>query len=302
VSVTRADRKRGLIYAVLANLCFSTGGLWVRTIANPPDGFEIVFWRSIAMSAVLTVVLLAWHRGRTVSQIRAVGPWGVISAACLALTFFAFILSVTRTTVANTTITMSLAPLVTALAGLLFLGEHVERRTWVAIGAAAIGLATMVADSISGDGWIGILFALGVPLGLAANVVINRRHGVNVDMVPTVLIAGLLSLPLALVLALPIEADARDISVMLLMGTIQLACGCLLITLAMRHLPAVEVGLFTLLETVLGPVWVWLAYGERPSSLALLGGALIVGALILNSLLGRTSHAVPPPPPPSRQL
>jgi drug/metabolite transporter (DMT)-like permease len=139
-------------------------------------------------------------------------------------------------------------------------------------------------------------------LGLAANVVINRRHGVNVDMVPTVLIAGLLSLPVALALALPIEADARDISVMLLMGTIQLACGCLLITLAMRHLPAVEVGLFTLLETVLGPVWVWLAYGERPSSLALLGGALIVGALILNSLLGRKSHASPPPPPPPRQL
>jgi drug/metabolite transporter (DMT)-like permease len=301
VKLPRSDRMRGLIYAVLANLCFSTGGLWVRTIANPPDGFEIVFWRSVAMSAALIVVLLAWHRGRTLTQIRAVGPWGVISAACLAMTFFAFILSVTRTTVANTTITMSLAPLITALAGLLFLGERVGTRTWVAIGVAAIGLATMVVDSISGDGWIGILLALGVPLGLAANVVINRRHGVNVDMVPTVLIAGLLSLPLALALALPIEASPRDIGIMLLMGTIQLACGCLLITLAMRHLPAVEVGLFTLLETVLGPVWVWLAYGESPSSLALLGGALIVGALILNSLLGLSSHAHPSSPPPRQQ-
>jgi len=291
VSPARAERNRGLAYAVLANLCFSTGGLWVRTIADPPGGFEIVFWRSIAMSAVLTVVLLVWHRGRTLAQVRGVGAWGVISAACLALTFFAFILSVTRTTVANTTITMSLAPLITALAGLLFLGEKVASRTWAAIGAAAIGLATMVADSISGDGWIGILFALGVPLGLAANVVINRRHGVDIDMVPTVLIAGLLSIPVALAFALPIEANPGDIAVMLLMGTIQLAGGCLLITLAMRHLPAVEVGLFTLLETVLGPVWVWLAYGERPGSFALLGGSLIVTALILNSLLGRPANA-----------
>jgi drug/metabolite transporter (DMT)-like permease len=71
------------------------------------------------------------------------------------------------------------------------------------------------------------------------------------------------------------------------MGAVQLAGGCLLITMAMRYLPAVEVGLFTLLETVLGPVWVWLAYGETPSSMALLGGALIFGALLANSLLGR---------------
>jgi drug/metabolite transporter (DMT)-like permease len=300
VSTTPTDRRRGLAYAILANLCFSTGGLWVRTIADPPDGFEIVFWRSVAMSGALIAVLLAWHRGRTLGQIRAVGAWGVISAACLAMTFFAFILSVTRTTVANTTITMSLAPLIVAIAGLAFLGERVATRTWVAIAVAAIGLATMVVDSLSGDGWIGILIALGVPLGLAANVVINRRHGVSVDMVPTVLIAGLLSIPLALVLALPLEAAPRDIGVMLLMGTVQLACGCLLITLAMRHLPAVEVGLFTLLETVLGPVWVWLAYGEQPSSLALAGGALIVAALLLNSLLGRPSHAHAPSPP-SRQ-
>lgn len=292
------NRRRGIVYAILANLCFSTGGLWVRTIADPPDGFEIVFWRSVAMAGVLIAVLLAWHRGRTLGQIRAVGGWGVLSAACLAMTFFAFILSVTRTTVANTTITMSLAPLVAALAGLVFLGERVATRTWLAIAVAAIGLATMVVDSLSGDGWIGIAIALGVPLGLAANVVINRRHGVNVDMVPTVLIAALLSIPFALVLGMPLDATSRDIGVMMLMGTVQLAGGCLLITMAMRHLPAVEVGLFTLLETVLGPVWVWLAYGERPSTLALLGGTLIVGALLLNSLLGRPSHAHAPSPPP----
>ncbi len=287
-------RTRGLLYAVISNLCFSTGGFWIRSLESPPHGLEIVAWRSIAMVTLLTAMIVAWHRGNALATVRAIGGWGVVSAACLALTFFAFVLSITRTTVANTTITMSLAPLMAAIAGLVVLGERVERRTWIAIVVAAVGLVTMFIDSLSGDGWIGILFALGVPAGLAANVVINRRHGAGIDMVPTVLVAGLISIAIALPLTWPPVASARDISIMGMMGSVQLACGCLFITLAMRYLPAVEIGLFTLLETVLGPVWVWLAYGERPGSFALLGGSFIVTALLLNSLLGRPANASSP--------
>jgi len=294
MSLPSAQRRRGLILAVLANICFSSGGFWIRSIETPPDGFEIVFWRSVAMSAVLALVLAVWHRGATLRKVQAVGRWGVASAACLAMTFFAFILSVMHTTVANTAITMSLAPLIAALAGLAFLGEHVPARTWIAIAAAGIGLAVMLLDSLAAGGALGIVFALGVPLGLAANVVINRRHGATTDMVPTVLIAGLLSLPLALFFGWPLEAGGRDIGIILVMGTIQLAGGCLLITVAMRYLPAAEIGLFTLLETVLGPFWVWLAYGETPTALAISGGALIVGALILNSAIARRGDAVGP--------
>ncbi|MBL8702527.1 MAG: DMT family transporter [Alphaproteobacteria bacterium] len=297
MTAAHPHRLRGLIYAVVSNLCFSTGGLWVRTIRELPDGYEMVLWRSIAMSVVLGAVVSALYRGEAVAKVAAIGRWGVVSAGCLAATFFAFILSVTNTTVANTTITMSLAPLMTAIAGLIFLHERVSTRTWLAIAVAAIGLATMFVDALGGDGWIGILYALGVPAGLAANVVINRRHGVSVDMVPTVLVAGLLSIAVALPLGWPLTASGHDIVILSLMGTVQLACGCLFITLAMRYLPAVEVGLFTLLETVLGPVWVWLAYGERPSSLALAGGMLIVGALILNTLLGPRPNAHPSPTP-----
>jgi drug/metabolite transporter (DMT)-like permease len=291
MSMPSAQRRRGLTLAVLANICFSSGGFWIRSIETLPDGFEIVFWRSVAMSVALALVLVVWHRGATLRKIQAVGRWGVASAACLAMTFFAFILSVMHTTVANTAITMSLAPLMAALAGLAFLGEHVAARTWIAIAVAGIGLAVMLLDSLAAGGALGIVFALGVPLGLAANVVINRRHGATTDMVPTVLIAGLLSLPLALFFGWPLEAGARDIGIILIMGTIQLAGGCLLITVAMRYLPAAEIGLFTLLETVLGPFWVWLAYGETPTAIAMSGGALIVGALILNSAIARRGDA-----------
>lgn len=290
----RAARRRGIVLALLANLCFSTGGLWIRALDSPPGGFEIVFWRSLSMTAVLAVFLFAWHGRATTARIRAVGFWGVVSAACLAATFFAFILSVTRTTVANTTLVMSLTPLLGAAAGLIFLGERVALRTWVAIAVAGAGLATMLLDSLSGDGVAGILIALGVPIAFAANIVINRRHGVVTDMVPTVLIAGLVSLPFALPLALPFEATLRDAALVLAMGTCQLALGCILLTLAMRHLPAAEIGLFTLLETVLAPLWVWLAFGEQPSGMALGGGTLIVGALLANSLLARATDGRPP--------
>lgn len=292
----RARRRRGIALALLANLCFSTGGLWIRALDVPPGGFEIVFWRSASMTAALAVFLFAWYGRATAARIRAVGFWGFVSACCLAATFFAFILSVTRTTVANTTLVMSLTPLLGAVAGVVFLGERVAVRTWIAIAVAGVGLATMLLDSLSGDGVAGILIALGVPVAFAANIVINRRHGVATDMVPTVLIAGLVSLPLALPLALPLEANPRDAATILAMGMFQLALGCILLTLAMRHLPAAEVGLFTLLETVLAPLWVWLAFGEQPSPMALAGGTLIVGALLANSLLARATDGRPPRP------
>jgi len=221
----RARRRRGIALALLANLCFSTGGLWIRALDVPPGGFEIVFWRSASMTAALAVFLFAWHGRATAARIRAVGFWGFVSACCLAATFFAFILSVTRTTVANTTLVMSLTPLLGAVAGVVFLGERVAVRTWIAIAVAGVGLATMLLDSLSGDGVAGILIALGVPVAFAANIVINRRHGVATDMVPTVLIAGLVSLPLALPLALPLEANPRDAATILAMGMFQLPAG-----------------------------------------------------------------------------
>lgn len=279
------SRTKGLVLIVLSNLCFSTGGVIVRSVAEPPDGFEVVMWRSVAMAAAIAALLLASHGADVARQMRAVGLAGVLSASFLALTFFAYILSVMHTTVANTTVTMSLAPFFTAIAGLLFLGEQVPRRAWLAMALAAIGLATMVLDSLSGDGMFGILLALGVPLGVAGNVVVNRRLGQHVDLLPTVFVAGVISIAIALPLALPLSASPRDIGVILLMGVVQLAGGCTFLTLAMRHLSAAEVGLYMLLETGFGPLWVWLAHGERPANLALIGGAIIVAALVLNALL-----------------
>jgi drug/metabolite transporter (DMT)-like permease len=285
----RPSRLRGLLLMIGAGFCWSTGGFLVRSTALT-DGWEIVFWRSLFMVLSLGVILAIWHRGHVVGKFRNVGIWGVITGAFLAMTFFFFILALTLTTVANTLVTMSIMPFVAALLGWVALKEPIRPRTWAAMAAAAAGLVIMFADSLGGDGAFGMLVALGVPLAFAANLIVVRHHAAQTDMVPTVVIAGVISAAVALPFALPLSASLHDVAILALMGTVQLGIGCMLMTLATRDLSAAEVGLLSLLETTLGPVWVWLSTGERPSDVALVGGVAVIGALALNGLYGLLSE------------
>ncbi|MBI3452674.1 MAG: DMT family transporter [Rhodospirillales bacterium] len=282
-----SERAKGLLLMIGAGLAWSTGGIFVRYAPTTP-AWEIVFWRSFFMVLFLGAVLLVWHRGRAMSKIAAVGRPGVLAGFFLSLTFFFFILSITRTTAANTLIIMSTAPFVAALFGRLFVGERVASRTWAAMIVALAGIAVMFADSFGSGGTLGNLLAFGVPLAYASNLTMLRRARARAraDMVPTVLIAGLISLAVSLPMAWPFAAPADEIAVLAAMDFFQLGFGCLLMTLAVRHLIAAEIGLFTLLETTLGPIWVWLGVGERPGDLALGGGIVVVGALAVNEYVG----------------
>ncbi len=281
----RNPRLRALLLMFAAGLVWSTGGLLVRSVSIA-DGWEIVFWRSLFMVLFMAGVLAAWHGKRAPRVVRSIGPAGVMAGFFLSLTFFFFILSVTRTTVANTLVIMSIAPFAAAIFARVFVGEMVPTRTWLAMAIAFVGIAIMFANSLSVGDWLGNLLALGVPLAYASNITMLRRFGGAVDMAPAVMIAGLFSIVVALPMSWPFEATWSDIFVLAVMGVVQLGVGCLLMTMATRHLRAAEVGLITLLETILGPIWVWLGVGERPSDLALFGALAVVGALIANELFG----------------
>jgi len=220
------------------------------------------------------------------AQVTAVGLPGLLAGVLLAAASFLFILSVMRTTVANALVLMSTSPFVAALFGRLFLGEHVPRRTYLAMTAGLAGITLMFADALGSGAVIGNLLACGVPVVFAANVILLRRMGTTADMVPTVLLAGLIALPVALPMGWPLTASWRDVGVLAVMGTFQLGLGCLLLTLAVPHLSAAEIGLLSLLETALGPVWVWLGIGERPSDPALFGGAIVITSLLVNEIAG----------------
>jgi drug/metabolite transporter (DMT)-like permease len=277
------NHQRGLALMIGAGLCWSTGGLLVRT-QTITDPWEVVLWRSLFMTGFLAVFLAAWHRGRAIAQIRAVGWEGILSGALLASTFFFFIIAITRNPVANTLVLMSVGPFVVALVARATIGERVPRRTWAAIGIAVGGIVLMSAQGFGSEFHPSVFLALGVPLASAFNVVLLRRASHRVDMVPAVMIAGIISMIVALPLAWPLRASAWDLSMLGIMGVVQLGIGCVLMTVATRYMAASEIGLLALLETILGPIWVWLVIGERPSELAITGGLVVVAAVFLNQL------------------
>ena len=281
----RAFSKRGAeLIMIIAAVCWSTGGLFVRqlSITNP---WEIVFWRSLFMSLFVAGVLVVMHGRAMPRAVRAAGVPGVAAGLLLAGTFFFFIGSITRTTVANTFVLMSVSPFLAAIAGWIILRERVPLRTWVAIAIAFVGILVMFGGAADAGQATGNVLALGVSVCFAAQLMVLRKFHASVDMLPMVLIAGLWSLVPAFLFAGPFTASARDLAVLAVMGCIQLGTGCLLATAASRTLSATELSLLGLLEPILGPLWVWALMGEKPGPAALTGGAIVLGAVIANQLL-----------------
>lgn len=281
----RVDRRKGVLLMLGAGLCWSLGGILVRNV-EVADPYEIIFWRSVFMAMFLLGTIAALNRGRILASVVSMGGAGALSGVLLASTFFFFILSITRTTAANTFVLMSTVPFFVAVFALAFLGERVAARTWAAIAVALAGIGLMFAEGLEAGRLGGNLLALGVPLAAALNVVLLRRQRKRVDMVPAVLLAGLFSIVIALPLALPLTASPRDLAVLAVMGFVQLGLGCVLMTVATRHLAAGEIGLLALLETILGPLWVWIGVGERPTDLALVGALVVLMALAADNLPG----------------
>jgi drug/metabolite transporter (DMT)-like permease len=216
---------------------------------------------------------------------------GLLSGAMWATMFICFMVALTLTTTANTLIVLAVAPLVTALLAWTALDAPVAPRTWFAIAIAMAGIAWMFAGSLrieSPASVLGMLIAFGAPLASAVNVVILKKRGHAVDLVPAVFLGGIISAGLMLPLALPSIATAGDVALLALLGFAQLGLPCMLLVVAARHLAATEVALLALLEVVLGPLWAWLGAGEVPAATTLGGGALVLSALLVNELAARS--------------
>ena len=282
-------RARGILLMLCAGLCWSLGGIIVRKLVLA-DVWEIVFWRAFFMVLFLGAVLLAMRGRAAIASVRSIGAPGAVAGACLATQIYCFILALHHTTAANTFVLMSLSPLFAALAGLLFLRERLAWHTGIAIAAALGGIVIMFGEGLGGGRWLGNVFALCIPLAYACQIYFVRKvrgaRGGEPELMPTVLTGGLIALIPAFFLGMPFEANAQDVSLLALMGCVQLGLGCWLMTLAVRHLRAAEMGLLALTETILAPIWVWLGVGEVPGRAAIVGGAMIVGALALNAALG----------------
>ncbi|MFA7667549.1 MAG: DMT family transporter [Burkholderiaceae bacterium] len=285
-----SHRNAALLLAFCA-LCWSTAGVLTRQLERA-EGFEITFWRSF-FCVITMIAILAWrHRGNPFAPVVAMGWPGLFSGFMWSIMFTCFMVALSLTSVANTLLVLSIAPLLAALLGRAVLGHRIAPATWGAICLAGLGIGWMVRDSVSAEGLTGMLVAAAVPLASAANIVALKKLQAEVDLAPAVLVGAILSCLFVLPVAWPVGGSAHDLSILALMGFGQLAVPCFLMVRATRSLAPHEVALIALLEVVFGPIWAWLGAGETMSTATLQGGTVVLVALIGNALLERSRPAV----------
>ncbi len=282
-------RNAALLLAFCA-LLWSSAGVMTRHL-QAAEGFEITFWRSFFCVVGVTLAL-AWRTGgRPLAPVVAMGRAGLVSGLMWAVMFTCYMLALTRTSVANTLVTLSLSPLLTALLAWVVLGERLRAGTWAAIVTAGLGIGWMVHHGVSAEGLSGMAIALAVPVASAINIVMLRRLHAEVDLAPAVLTGGALSCLVTLPIAWPLTAGLHDIAILAGLGLFQLALPCVLMVRTTRHLAPHEVALIALLEVVLGPIWAWLGAGEAIGTATLQGGLVVLAALIGNEWLGARQRA-----------
>ena len=270
-------------------MMWSIAGVVTRHLEHARS-FEVTFWRSF-FTVLALLVILPLFQGRDVFRRMQRGGSALwISGICWCGMFTFFMVALTLTSVANVLVTMSIGPLLTALASRLFIGHKIPLRTWLAIVVAGCGIGYMYGTQISqGVSVVGTLVALCVPISGAANWTVTQHahaQGRDVDLIPAVLIGAVFSCILTLPLAFPFQASGHDLTLLAGLGVVQLAIPSALSVLCARVLKAPEVSLLGLLEVIFGILLAWVGANEVPGANVLAGGALVIGSLAVNELIG----------------
>ena len=272
---------KGLLITACGVLIISPDGLLTRLILT--DHWTMIFWRALFVSFGMWLVVSFTHPNRVWRQYKTVKGPGLLMVACYSLGTITFIFAITHTSVANTLIILSTTPLFAALVSWIALREKIELRTLVAIVLVAGGVGVISSGSAAQPGNLaGDLAALLGSFFLAGGFVFVRRFP-GISVFPAISCSGLLTALLILPIAAPLSVSQADLGYLLIMGVYMVPIGTTLMFIGPRYIPAAEVGLLLLLESILGPVWVWLALGEEPGQRTLIGGAIVISTLAINT-------------------
>jgi drug/metabolite transporter (DMT)-like permease len=271
--------RRGQIYVALAAVAWSTAGVLQRQLTL--DTSTQVFGRAAFAGAALLAYVAVVDRGRVLDAFRSVGLAGVAVALCVATASASFIAALNHAGVARVLFILAVSPVLAALLARVALGEPITRRTVLAMVLALAGVTVMLGapgeGSLAGDG-----LAFLAALSFAVMVVITRwRH--DVSMAPATCLSQVILVAAFLPFASPADIGGEDLFWLAALGIGQIGLGFALLTVGARLIPAAQVGLITLLEVVLGPLWVWLALDERPSTLTLVGGSIVIAAIVIQT-------------------
>jgi drug/metabolite transporter, DME family len=286
MSSTKINYRSGVLLVLAAGICWSSMGLGIRHI-EVANVWQILFFRSLALTPLLLLVLTLRARGNPFPIIQRAGLAGGVGGISLVFAFSGGILAIQETSVANAMFLYAAAPFFTAVLGWLVLKEHVRNATWISMMAALVGIVIMVWEGISIGRMIGNVAALISALGFAVFTISLRWKKLE-DMLPTVFLAGLFAIIIAGALCkikgYGLDVPKSDILIALALGVFQVGAGLILYTLGSKTVPSAELALLSMTEVVFGPFWVWLFLGETAGGYTLLGGMILLIAIASNSL------------------
>ncbi|MEM1197717.1 MAG: DMT family transporter [Pseudomonadota bacterium] len=275
---------RGIAFGLLGGLCLSFGGPLVRLIEEA-EGWQILTYRSGAFTVTLLLLIVAKYGWRSMDAIKlAFSPIGLAVAVTIGSGFCFYLFALLHTTVANAVFVISMGPLFTAAIAWPVLGEKLSLRTALILLGALVGVSIMLTGAVSAGRLLGNLFAFGAVLTFAIFVILCRLAR-DRDMLAATCLGGFFAACFSFFMAPTLIIPPTDYIYALLLGVVQVGLGFSFITWASRYIPAAEVTLLTLVETVMGPIWTFLVVREVPETTTLIGGAIVLICVVTHAVL-----------------
>ena len=277
-----SNQKKGTILAITGTLLITPDSLFIR-LANL-ESWNLIFYRGFIPFIVVFIGLLIIYKTKLINELINNGWHGFAYACVFTITNIVFVISIENTNVANTLIMIALAPMLSAIISLIFLKENPDQKTWVAIIITTLSVIYIFYDALDAGDFLGNFLGLVCATGLAVGAVIIRSAK-KISLVPSAMLGKLMVALIALFFANQLKLEGYDLTIIPLMCIMCVAIPFVLITLAPRYITAAEVNLFFLLETILGPIWVWMVIHEQPSIETITGGIVIIVTIGIHSIL-----------------
>ena len=276
------DQKKGSLMAFVAVMFITPDSLFIR-LSNV-ETWSLVFYRGIIPFVLVFIGMLLIYRLKFFNLLRSNGYYGFAYVLTFSVTNIAFVVSIQNTNVANTLIMIATAPMLSAILGSFFLRENPDKKTWVAIFITFFAALYIFYDSIKLGNFFGDILGFVAAMGLAVGAVIIRSAK-KLNLVPSAVVGKLIIALFAMFFVKDYSLNNNDIYIVPLMCVMCVAIPFVLVTIAPRFITAAEVNLFFLLETIIGPIWVWLVIKEQPTPETIVGGAIIVLTIATHSFL-----------------
>ena len=277
-----SNQHRGSLLAFIAVILITPDSIFIR-LSNI-ETWGMLFYRGAIPFVVVLIGLIFFYKNNLFKALVGIGYPGIFYVISFSICNITFIISIQNTNVANTLVMIAMAPMLSAILGSIFLKEIPDRKTWIAIIITLVSVTYIFYDSIEMGNFYGDLFGLITAFGLACNAVI-ARFAKNRDLVPSAVIGKLCVAIFAFFFVDSFSLLGSDLIIVPLMCVMCVAIPFVLVTIAPRFIPAEEVNLFFLLETIIGPFWVWMVIKEQPSIETIQGGSIIILTIAIHSYL-----------------